>query len=192
MTDNTIRDWLFRALSTEELVDRLETEGLSVRAATDIRAMQRVLPIDDFSGPIRRAAMSALPAYLAFFCLENAVRELINDRLADVHGSTWWDTHASAALRKKVEDRRTKEGVNRWHVARGAHAIYYTDFGDLKSLLQSNWVDFEDLFPDQNWILSRIGELELSRNVIAHSNTLDDREVGRIRLYLQDWIKQVG
>jgi hypothetical protein len=62
----------------------------------------------------------------------------------------------------------------------------------LRSLLQNNWTDFEDLFPDQNWVLTRIGELELSRNVIAHCNTLDDREVSRVRLYLQDWIKQVG
>ena len=192
MTSSTVREWLFRALSTEDLVDRMEADGLSVRAATDVGAMQRVLPIDDFSVTIRRAAMSALPAYLAFFCLENAVRELINERLTDVRGASWWDTHTSSALRKKVEDRRDKEGMNRWHVARGAHPIYYTDFGDLRSLLQNNWPDFEDLFPDQNWVLSRIGELELSRNVIAHSNQLDDRELGRIRLYLQDWIQQVG
>ena len=74
----------------------------------------------------------------------------------------------------------------------GHTPIYYTDFGDLGSLLQNNWPDFEDLFPDRNWILARIGELELSRNIIAHSNTLDERELLRIRLYLQDWIKQVG
>ncbi|WP_147251539.1 Swt1 family HEPN domain-containing protein [Blastococcus sp. TBT05-19] len=151
-----------------------------------------MLPIEDFSSSIRSSAMASLPAYLAFFCLENAVRELINDRLSELHGAEWWDVKASSALRKKVEDRRDKEGANRWHVARGAHAIYYTDFGDLRSLLQNNWPDFEDLFPDQNWVLSRIGELELSRNVIAHSNTLDEREMIRIRLYLQDWIKQVG
>lgn len=90
MTRADVREWLFRALSTEELVDRLEAEGTSIRAATDTRATQRVLPIDDFSAPIRRAAMTALPAYLAFFCLENAVRELIHERLSDIHGPDWW------------------------------------------------------------------------------------------------------
>ena len=170
----------------------METEGISVREATDSRAMQRVLPIDEFSITIRQAAMATLPAYLAFFCLENAVRELIHERLSDVHGASWWDSCASTPLRKKVEDRRVKEGVNRWHVIRGAHPIYYTDFGDLRSLFQNNWTDFDDLFPDQSWVLSRIGELELSRNVIAHSNQLDERELARIRLYLQDWVQQVG
>lgn len=136
--------------------------------------------------------MAALPAYLAFFCLENAVRELLNDRLTELYGGDWWNEKASNALQKKVTDRKEKEGANRWHIERGEHPIYYTDFGDLRTLFQNNWPDFEDLFPDQNWVLSRIGELELSRNVIAHSNSLDDREMARIRLYLQDWIQQVG
>lgn len=83
-----------------------------------------------------------------------------------------------------------RQDANRWHIARGEHPIYYTDFRDLKSLLQQNWPDFEDLFPDLNWIASRIAELELSRNVIAHSNTLDERQLARIWLYMQDWIKQ--
>jgi hypothetical protein len=52
----------------------LEAEGLAVRAATDPAALQRVMPLDDFSPPIRQAAMKTLPAFLAFFCLENAVR----------------------------------------------------------------------------------------------------------------------
>ena len=192
MTSRALRDWLFRALAAEDAVDRLEADGLSVREASDSRAIQRVLPIDDFSPEIRRAAMANLPAYLAFFCIENSVRELINERMTDVHGPDWWDTKASSALRKKVEQRRDREGTERWHVARGEHPIYYTDFGDLKSLLTSNSADFEDTFPDQNWVLSRIGDLELSRNIIAHSNALDRRELGRVRLYLEDWTRQVG
>jgi hypothetical protein len=56
----------------------------------------------------------------------------------------------------------------------------------------NHFADFEDLFADQNWVSARLDELEASRNVIAHSNLLDDREMGRIRLYLQDWIRQVG
>jgi len=154
--------------------------------------LQRVLPLEDFSPEIRSAAMRALPAYLAFFCLENAVRELVAERLSENHGSGWWDMEASQKLKDKVKERQDKEGRNRWHVRRGEHEIYYTDFGDLRALIQSNWEDFEDLFPDQNWVLTRLDELEASRNIIAHSNLLDEREVIRIRLYLQDWTRQVG
>lgn len=136
--------------------------------------------------------MKALPAYLAFFCLENSARELVSDRLAEAFGADWWDSKASGPLQNKVQERQAKEGRNRWHVARGAHPIFYTDFGDLKSLIQTHWEHFDDLFPDQNWVISRLDELEASRNVIAHGNLLDDREIGRIHLYLQDWVRQVG
>jgi hypothetical protein len=70
--------------------------------------------------------------------------------------------------------------------------VNYTDFGDLALILQQNWADFADLFPDQNWITARLRELEQSRNVIAHNNVLEDREIDRIRMYLADWIRQVG
>jgi len=179
-------------MSVEQTLDRFESEGIQVRAATDERAIQRVLPLEDFPPELRRNAMKSLPAYLAFFCLENSVRELIADRLTENHGSDWWDACANSGMKTHVQSRKEKEGKNRWHVRRGEHEIYYTDFGDLKLLINNNWPDFEDLFPDQNWISSRLDELEASRNIIAHSNLLEDREIERIRLYLNDWLRQVG
>lgn len=136
--------------------------------------------------------MRAMPAYLAFFCLENAARELVMERLSEKLGADWWDKSASAGMKRQVEERRQKEGKNRWHIQRGAHEVNYTNFGDLRLLIVNNWEYFEDLFPDQNWISSRLDELEASRNIIAHSNTLDEREMTRLRLYLQDWKGQVG
>lgn len=187
-----VRNWLFKGLSVESALDAMEQEGVAVRAASDPGALQRVLPLEDFPPSIRRAAMAALPAYLAFFCLENSVRELVAERLNESHGSNWWDDCASSQVRGKVSKRQEKEGRERWHVRRGEQEIYYTDFGDLKSLITNHFTDFEDLFPDQNWVSLRLDELEASRNVIAHCNVLDDRELGRISLYLQDWIRQVG
>jgi hypothetical protein len=150
------------------------------------------MPLDDFSAEIRRSAMAAIGSYLAFFCLENAIRELVVERMLENHGADWWNAKAPSSVREKVGRRQDAEGQNRWHISRGATEILYTDFGDLRLLIQANWTDFSDLFPDQNWVVSRLGELEASRNVIAHMNSLDAREEGRIRLYLQDWIRQVG
>lgn len=193
MTDRTeVRNWLFKGLSVEGVLDGLEADGVAVRASTDPAALQRVFPLEDFSLAIRRAAMQALPAYLAFFCLENSVRELVQERLAENHGPEWWEECSSTNIKTKVADRQTQEGAKRWHMRRGEHEIYYTDFGDLKTLIRNNWSDFEDVFPDQNWVTTRLDELEGSRNVIAHSNLLDGRELQRISLYLQDWTRQVG
>ena len=193
MTDQKeLRNWLFKGLAIEQRLDRIEGDGITLRPASSPASVQRVIPLEDFSAPVRQAAMRAMPAYLAFFCLENSVRELVSDRLQEKHGSDWWDKCATSGMKKQVEDRKTKEGANRWHVERGAHELYYTNFGDLKSLILNQWAVFEDLFPDQNWISSRLDELEASRNIIAHANILDERELTRLRLYLQDWTRQVG
>jgi len=136
--------------------------------------------------------MRALPSYLAFFMLENSARELIADRLKEKHGTGWWEECASSSVKKNVKGRQEKEGKNRWHMQRGASEIYYTDFGDLSSLLQNNWEEFADLFPDVDWVLTRFRELEASRNIVAHNNLLEDRELDRVKMYLSDWVKQVG
>ena len=193
MTDyGAIRDWLFQSLSVEAALNEFEADGIALRAAHDPNAVQRVIPLEDFSADIRRASMAALPAYLAFFCLENAVRELIAERLQERRGTSWWEATVPNAVQERVKLRRDKEGVHRWHVSRGATEITYTDFGDLKLIILNNWQDFEDLFPHQNWIVTRLEELEASRNIIAHSNALDERELTRLRVYLQDWTRQVG
>lgn len=189
---STVRDWLFKGLAVEDMLDGLEADGLSVRAAEDPGAVQRVLPLEDFSATVRRNAVAALPAYLAMFCLENSIRELVVERMQESAGSDWWESGTSTELRKKVERRQDSEGKNRWHIRRGAQEIYYTDFGDLVSIIRRNWENFEDLFPDENWVTTRLNELEASRNIVAHNNALDARELQRIRMYLKDWTMQVG
>lgn len=193
MAHGAVRDWLFSGLATEYALDELEKSGFEVRAATDPAALQRVMPLEDFSVEIRSSAMRALPAYLVFFCLENSARELIVERMRERHGADWWSLKVSRAVREKVSQRQDKEGANRWHVRRGASEIFYTDFGDLKTIIHNNFDDdFADLFPDVNWVVSRFNELEASRNIVAHNNLLEQREVDRIKMYLADWVRQVG
>ena len=38
----------------------------------------------------------------------------------------------------------------------------------------------------------RFSEMDKSWNVIAHNKVLEDAEIERIRLYLQDWARVVG
>ena len=84
------------------------------------------------------------------------------------------------------------ENVNRWHSRRGANPIFYTDMGDLSSIIIGNWDVFDALFPNQAWITQKFNEIELSRNIIAHNNFLEEREIKRIRLYFEDWNKQIS
>lgn len=187
-----LREWLFKGLTVETALDELEEQGLAVRAPNDPQALQRVMPLEDFSAGLRASAMNALPAYLAFFCFENSARELVNERLTERKGADWWEEAASNPIKTKVAKRQLSEGKDRWHMRRGASEIYYTDFGDLATLIRNNWEEFEDLFPDVNWVVARFEELEKSRNIVAHNNILEQHEITRITLYLRDWVRQVG
>lgn len=187
-----MREWLFKGLTIETALDELEEQGIAVRAASDPQALQRVMPLEDFAPEIRESAMSALPAYLAFFCFENSVRDVVRERLTERKGPDWWDESATNPLKSKVEKRQESEGKDRWHMRRGASEIHYTDFGDLAVLIRNNWDEFADLFPDLNWVTTRFDELEKSRNIVAHNNVLEAHEVTRISLYLRDWVRQVG
>jgi len=148
--------------------------------------------LDDFSLQIRNQAVRMAEIYTFFFCFENSVRELVESRLQESLALEWWEKGVPQAVRKRVTDRREKENANRWHQARGGSDIYYADFGDLCNVIISNWARFEDLFPSQDWVRARLGDLEMSRNVIAHNGILAEIEVNRMELYLRDWLQQVG
>jgi len=132
--------------------------------------------------------------YQLFYLLENSIRSFILTNLQSEYNSEdWWnkDTVVPGKIKKNVNDRMKKENENRWHAKRGEHYIYYTDLGDLKHIIRQNWPVFKKFFPDQYWIISRLQDLELSRNIIAHSNPLPQDEIRRIKLYFRDWTKQV-
>lgn len=131
--------------------------------------------------------------YQLFYLLENSIRHFILSIFESEYPSgDWWDKRMSSRIRTNVEKRKKKEEENRWHASRGDHPLFYTDFKDLRNIILDNWDIFRNFFPDQFWIGSRLKELELSRNIIAHNNPLPRKEVKRIELYFQDWIKQIG
>ena len=133
--------------------------------------------------------------YQLFYLLENTIRSFILSTFQSEYPSTdWWDKRVPVSIKITVENRKKKENKNRWHGKRGNHPIFYTNFGDLKDIIINghNWTKFNFFFPDQHWVISRLNDLELSRNIIAHNNLLPKDEVKRIEMYFRDWIKQIG
>jgi hypothetical protein len=130
--------------------------------------------------------------YPVVYVFENSVRNLILNVMESRHGEKWWDTKVGPKIKEKVKSRMENEDRNRWHARRGAHAIFYTDIDELKSVITTNWSDFQDIFPDLPWVTGKIDEIEMSRNVIAHNNPLEDRDITRLRLNLEDWIMQIS
>lgn len=141
---------------------------------------------------IRAASTEMQRAFRVLFVMENIVRDLIDQTFREADKTdAWFDTRATAEMKRKLSKRQDAETKNQWHVGRNREPIYFMDFGDLAKLIINNWDLFATL-PGQSWVQSRLDEAEKSRNVIAHTNVLSSEEVTRLRMYLRDWIKQIG
>lgn len=186
-----IRRFVFNALLAENSLAQLAEMGISVRGGD---AMPPTISVDEigFSPRILYEATKMSSVFMAFYCLENAARDLIAERLLDRKGADWWEAAVPAKIRLAVQKLREREEKNRYHTPRSSALIGYTMFGNLAQIIIANWDDFSDLLPDQAWITSRFNDLEMSRNVIMHTGTLPQLEVERIGSIVRDWIRQVG
>jgi len=189
-----LQNFVFRGLLLHSTFDEFEGQGIAVAPAPESADTTGGgdISLEDFSAAIRLQAVKMASVYQAFFCFENSVRELVEARLKEQLGADWWQKGTTVPIRNRVDGRKTKEQANRWHGPRGESEIDYADFGDLALIITNNWEMFEDLFPDQDWVRTRLSDLEMSRNVMAHNGVLTGREITRITLYLKDWVMQVG
>jgi len=132
--------------------------------------------------------------YKILYVFENSIRFFIIDTMESKYGKKWWDEKVGTKTRRKASDRQAKEGRNRWHGKRGRHPIFYVDINNLRAIISSFPDDFEEHLPGVDrpieWLTNRINEIELSRNIVAHNNPLDDDDIDRINVYFKDWVKQ--
>jgi hypothetical protein len=187
-----VKNFIFSGLLASHATKDMEASGLlrSRAVSGDERKEQDLFSSVEES--IRSGAKAMQRSFRTLFVLENVVRSLIDERLKDKYGSDWFDTKATAAMKSKLLERRSKEEKNQWHAGRNKEPLFYMDFADLAKLIVNYWSEFEDLLPTQSWVQSRLDEAERSRNVIAHTNVLSSEEASRLEMYLRDWIKQIG
>lgn len=186
-----LSDFMFRGLLTRHTVQDMQATGLlryPLSGAAEISDVDLFAPVSE---AVRSSSLHMQRCYRLLFILENVVREFVGEVLADKDGVDWFETRASVPTKKKVVDRKALEAKNAWHTGRNAHPINYIDFGDLALLIQTHYELFKDLLPGQTWAVSRLNDAERSRNVIAHTNILDEEEVARLEILVRDWIRQV-
>lgn len=165
-----------------------KTISIKIELPHGIKVSDPILP----QNIVNDASKMAI-TYLKIYLFENSVRNLILKTLETKYGKNWWDAQVSTQVKKDVKDRMDKEKENRWHGKRGAHPIFYTDIGDLKSIISKNWQDFRNIIKkEQEWVKLKIDEIEFSRNVIAHNNPLSNDDIQRVEVNFKDWFKQLG
>ena len=70
--------------------------------------------------------------------------------------------------------------------------FFNTMLVNLGQIVIANWDDFSDIIPNQAWLMSRMDDLEMSRNIIMHTGGLSADEIDRIESIVRDLLRRIG
>jgi HEPN superfamily Swt1-like protein len=179
-----LRDSLFRGLLLASEARR--SEGRSHRTGADWSDADTFLreAFQSFDSAARDEALLMSRLYALIYCFEKSVRDLIRDRLADRHGTKWWETRIPPGVREFTES-----GAAAGHEM---DLLGFVPFEQLYKIFVSNWTDFSDLLPSQQWLKHRIDELEITRTDLARNRLLHAAEYQRIHTSVAEWNRVVG
>lgn len=188
-----LRDWMFRAIMFEADAERFRRAG--IRIGADLTSAETNLldgTLAPFPIDLRNNAMRMLRVYGLLFCFENAIRQLIRERLFENFGTDWWEIAVPPKIKTFAQNRLEKAHENTWLEGEKSDLLQFVEFGHLSDIIVAKWDNFSDLVPSQHWLKQRLDEVEQSRNFVAHNRLLMPSEVTRLEQYVSDWQKQVG
>jgi hypothetical protein len=139
---------------------------------------------------LRAEAASMATHYAIFYCLENTIRNLLVERLEEVHGIDWWNKAVPEVVRQNC-DKNYKKELAAGITPRSQDMIDYSNFGELGEIIKVNWNIFGDMFRDIRGLERVLGNLNTLRAPIAHCKALAEDEVMRLHLSLRDWFRQM-
>jgi hypothetical protein len=178
-------------LSIEADLRRIaQTQDVNIGRKTDQPEKVEQTYYPQFPERLRDEAAKMATHYAIFYCLENSIRELVAQRLEEVHGANWWDVAVPEVVRKNAEGNRKKE-LSTGTTPRSDELIDYSNFGELGEMIKTNWNIFGDMFRDIRGLERVLGNLNTLRAPIAHCKSLAEDEVVRLHLSLRDWFRQM-
>ena len=176
------------AESSLDKVGRLRNRHL---LAEEAREIAQSLNFDLLDQDLLPDSQRMAVVYTAIHAFENMVRQLVMKAMSEKHKEEWW-SKVPDRIQKKVKSRAEEDAKFKWHGSRGAAEIYYCDFGDLSSIIVTNWSLFEDVLSNLEWAKQLLGTLEKSRNIVMHGGNLAQEDVERIGMNIRDWVRQAG
>lgn len=183
--------FVYRGVLTQESLDKAGRRERPSFGPEDVERMRAALSLDLLDGERLVEAERMAVIYTAIHAFENAVRHFVSVAMAEEHAEQWWQ-RVPAKVQKKVTSRIEEDSKFRWHGSRGGGEIGYCDFGDLSSIITTNWSVFEDVLVDLEWTKSILSVLERSRNIVMHGGVLARQDVERIGMHIKDWLRQAG
>ena len=183
--------FVYRGLLADASLDKAGRRERPSFGPEDAERMRAALAVDLLGSERLVQAERMAIIYTAIHAFENSVRHFVSAAMAEEHEENWWQG-VPEKVQKKVSTRVGEESRFRWHGARGGADIDYCDFGDLSSIIVTNWSVFEDVLVDLEWVKSTLSVLERSRNIVMHGGVLARQDVERIGMNIRDWLRQAG
>ena len=190
--EDALRLFSLNNLAIESELRRIsEVHDINIgRKKADVERKVEETYYPQFPERLRAEAAAMAQHYAIFYCLENSIRELVVERLEEVHGPQWWDIAVPEQVRKNAEANQKKE-LSSGVTPRSKELIDYSNFGELGEVIKSNWNIFGDMFRDIRGLEKVLGMLNTLRAPIAHCKALAEDEVTRLHLSLRDWFRQM-
>jgi hypothetical protein len=174
-------------LMLESELSKLEGSGIQIEHVKTIQKAE-VVDVELFENDILQEARKMADFYVLYYSLENSIRRLISERLAERHGLTWWKSKVPPGLQAEVEKKQKEERDTTMSI-RSEDPLTYTNFGELISIFDANWVDFSDTLRSQKAMQQILSQFNKIRNVVAHSCELNEDEITRFKLLVKDWFR---
>lgn len=174
-------------LMLESELRKLEDSGIQIEHSKTMQTTE-VVDIELFESDILHEAQKMADFYVIYYSVENSIRRLISERLAEKHGGGWWKSHVPPGLQSEVEKKQKEERDTTMSI-RSDDPLSYTNFGELIGIFEANWVDFSDTLRSQKAMQQILSQFNKIRNVVAHSCELNDDEITRFKLLVKDWFR---
>ena len=139
-----------------------------------------------FDQSLKLEASRMRHSYELFYCLERSIRQLVINVMEEEYGVNWWNK-IDSRVKENVKNNMEYE-LDTSHTKRSNHEIDYTTFGDLRKIINENWVVFKDRFSRN---LKSVNDVMIDLNrlrvPIAHCTPLAEKEIKRLEIRLDDW-----
>jgi hypothetical protein len=190
-SENMVR--LF-GMTTQMIAQDLTAVG--ERHALDLGHLPREKPAESeyypqFEQSVRAEASRMAAYYETFYCLEKSVRKLISEQMED-DPDDWWTTGKIPQVVVEEVKKRIKKEIDAGVTQRSTDKLDYTTFGELASIITTNWDVFGSVFVSQKAVEKVVGNLNTLRAPIAHCTAFSEDEAIRLRLTVRDWFRIMG
>ncbi len=186
-----IYTFVYRGVLADTNLDRVGRQRRRNLTTAEALMLRESLAFEMLDRDRLAIAQQMAIVYTAVHAFENTVREFVMGAMAEEFGESWW-SEVSEKIRKRVKTRMEEDAKFRYHGSRGATEIMYCDFGDLSSIIVTNWTVFEDVLANLEWAKAVLATLERARNIVMHGGVLAREDIERVGMNIRDWIRQAG